>query len=552
MRYTCIILFGTILLAASAQQVTEHDEISAPKPAAGGSAPADPNAPKSATEPKSQKREPSREARAKAKELLEKAYDSVSAASPEVQVSALIHLADDYRLVDNKKAIKCLDEAFAAAGALPSDSLDDARVRAQSEIVKLTADMDLEKAISELRQITPPPSGRFDRRLEALDKIAAVLIQRKDVARAQQIVDGFAGSEGGYPYRAVGAILKAMPADDPIRGEIFAKATSAFQGKPDNAYLQLVARYWKTIPQSLVESAMTTVLAYILERPNDGYMIQTLSSAKGAVSFDNRQDAELFDLINVVQAVDPKRATELLRSHPQLRSAIDRYPLGRQSLEDENGSGFSQSMNTGGKNEKADPQQVARMQTQALSQQKASEAMAAASSDAQKALSIAEQIPDAAVKARTLASIGRSAASKDAATAKAILDKCARLLDTIKDPMQRATAWDGMVDAAHQIGDDQAGWTYMNRWLSDAAELYKQDADADNPNRALREYWPSTQTYRGLVYRAASAFGPDAESLLAKITDPDVQLLATVEMAHSLLGQDRTGYSISVSRGSRR
>lgn len=556
MRLYRVLVFGAALVPVGAQQVVERQEVSAAPPAQNDAGP-DAGKPAQAAGPKAkaskpEKREVSKEARAKAKELLDKAYDSVSAASPAVQVSALIHLAEDYQLVDSKKAVKCLDEAFAAAGALPSDSIEDTRVLMQSEIVKIAANLDLEKAISELRQITPPPNGRYDRRLEALDKIVAVLMQRKELGRAMQVVDGFSDSGGGYPYRAVGAILKAMPEDDPVRGEIFAKATSAFSGKPDNAYLQVLARHWRTLPRGLVESAMKTVLAYVLERPEGGPMLSTFSSAKGAVSFDNRQDAELFDLMNIIQTVDSKRAAELLQQRPKLRLAVEQYPLGRQSLEGENGGGVSQSMSQSGKDGKQDPRQAARMQIQAISRAKAGEAMAAASSDPQKALSLAEQIPDSAVKARTLAMIARSASGKDPSAAKAMLDKCARLLDSVKEPMERVTAWDGMAEAAHNAQDDELAWAYVNRWLSDAADLYKNDSNADDPNRGLREYWPSTQTYRAVVYRTAAMFESDAEALLAKITDPDLQLLATVEMAHSLLGQDRTGYNINISKGARR
>ena len=89
--------------------------------------------------------------------------------------------------------------------------------------------------------------------------------------------------------------------------------------------------------------------------------------------------------------------------------------------------------------------------------------------------------------------------------------------------------------------EDQRAWEAIDRGLADAAALYKKDPNADDSNVGLREYWPSTQSYRQIVYRAAKLFGPEAEPLLVKITDPDLHLLATIEMAQALLGRPQRG-----------
>ena len=95
MRLAFVLFVVTALSPVYAQQVMESREQVVPRPAPAGDAPADPNAPPTAKKSEPQKREPTKEARAKAKELLDKAYEAVNSASPAVQVSALIHLADD-------------------------------------------------------------------------------------------------------------------------------------------------------------------------------------------------------------------------------------------------------------------------------------------------------------------------------------------------------------------------------------------------------------------------------------------------------------------------
>ena len=108
------------------------------------------------------------------------------------------------------------------------------------------------------------------------------------------------------------------------------------------------------------------------------------------------------------------------------------------------------------------------------------------------------------------------------------------------------------VNPAHKIKDDKLSWQAIDRAMADATALYKLDANEDSPNKALREYWPSTQGYRRIVITAVKLFGVDAEPLLLRITDPDLALLARVEMAQALLERPHDSWSTSVSRSSKK
>jgi hypothetical protein len=97
-----------------------------------------------------------------------------------------------------------------------------------------------------------------------------------------------------------------------------------------------------------------------------------------------------------------------------------------------------------------------------------------------------------------------------------------------------------MAEAAYRIKDDKLVWLAIDRMLANAASLYRFDTNADRPNRAWRDRWPSTMAYRRAVRRAATSFGLEAEPLLLKITDPETQLLVRIELASALLGRPRT------------
>ena len=98
---------------------------------------------------------------------------------------------------------------------------------------------------------------------------------------------------------------------------------------------------------------------------------------------------------------------------------------------------------------------------------------------------------------------------------------------------------------------DEVGlqWIPATEWLKTtfddlfqkAMDLYAVDTDAANPNRAPRECWPSTQTFRGLLYRAGRHEGRAAITRLERIPDDTVRLFVQIELAAALLNLPMIG-----------
>src|SRR6185295_19872697 len=123
-----------------------------------------------------------------------------------------------------------------------------------------------------------------------------------------------------------------------------------------------------------------------------------------------------------------------------------------------------------------------------------------------------------------LGAVARSVGQKDPETARSVLSQCIAALDDVKDPGERVGTWVEVADAAANIKDEKQAWEAIGHGIEDATAMYKLDADEDSPNLAMREYWPSTQAYRGIISCATELFGVDAEPLLMKIQDPDLAL----------------------------
>lgn len=165
-----------------------------------------------------------------------------------------------------------------------------------------------------------------------------------------------------------------------------------------------------------------------------------------------------------------------------------------------------------------------------------------------------EMLPAAVpeIQAETLGSIARMAAAKNPGASSLLIDRCMKVLEDVKAPANRFEAWDSLADAAHLTKDTQLVDRILDRAFTDAAELARIEERAPQLNAVLREFWPSTQAYRRTVMRATAIYGVDAEPVLAKIANQDINLLARIAMAETLLGSNSGRLRVYAPRQPRR
>ncbi|MCZ6490740.1 MAG: hypothetical protein O7A06_09440, partial [Acidobacteria bacterium] len=225
------------------------------------------------------------------------------------------------------------------------------------------------------------------------------------------------------------------------------------------------------------------------------------------------------------------------------QAALERFPRGLESLKSEGG------LNTYTYRGSPDPRGEGRRRLRALALTQAAEARSHLPDEPDEALSKAAGVVVPAVRAKLLAEIARSVSQGEVERVRSVLDRCKTLLDDLENPSDKIETWDVLIETAHRMGDEPRAWEFARFAMADATELYRSDTHKERPNRALREFWPSTQGFRRIIYRCTKLFSVEAEPLLAKISDPDLALLARIEMVQALLGRDATPRSISVSRG---
>jgi hypothetical protein len=272
--------------------------------------------------------------REKARELLDSSLDSAPGAQPEVAALALLRIGENYDVFDHKKSLEALNSTFAAALGIPPEKTG-RREKAQSMIARATVAVSLPDAVSMLKQIQPGNSADDqvydkDPRHEAVEAAVARLIEKKQIDEAIGLINSI-GATGKYPFKAARQIFAALPPEDVRRPAIFAYAFSAYTLRPSADFGGFLVKHWKEIRKTTAEAAVGQMVTTILNGKDEG-LNESFSAEKGSLTLHGRQNVELFDLMHVVRAIDPKRADEILDRRPELKAALARFPNGRESM----------------------------------------------------------------------------------------------------------------------------------------------------------------------------------------------------------------------------
>ncbi len=486
----------------------------------------------------------------KAHSFLDAASGLVAATPPDFQAGALLQLGSVVASYDAKRALELYEQALAAGAILPTRKNFRAKEEFQAQIAAQVAKLDLERALEMLRMMTPPRAGEADPPLGPNTDIVRQLIARKKLDRAVEVVEQM-GVGGGFPYDAVSLVLKALPAGDTRRQNLYSQALTGFQQRPEvEPFTEFLRNFRNSIPIQTYDTAARGLAKALIDGKGlPAPYSQMITTDKGAVTLTDPKDIAVFNAFDLIVEVDASWAKRYLEERPELKLAIDRYPQGLHSL-----NTGADGVTTRGsvKSGESKSQIEQRAQVLAFETARAQEAMRNLQKDPAKSLEAIRQIPSPQLQARLLGSLAIVAESKDPAEGQPLLGKVIAALDDMKAPEWRAAAWASVANTAAKFKDIPLALKALEKGLADAKVMYKLDADVDDRNMAPRSAWPSTMQYKQLFYRAAKSLGEEAELLLEKVPDAEIQIMARTEMAAAWLNAPASPWFVQVRRAEKR
>ncbi len=451
------------------------------------------------------------------REFVETTTASVSTAKPVTQAVALKYLGVSWAKLDKERAREVLLQAFAVAGAMPGSDTD--RVRIQAGVIESLAEI-----------------GRFDEALERLDQLPAVaerntaverlvatLIGKNELERATELLKR-SPEQTEYPFLAAGRLMSALPDGDTRLAPVFGYALEGWKRVPRGPFAIVFNRQWKRVPEPLAISASQALTRALLERKKDD-SYEIFSTGKGKKLKLTGTQSELLEVLPALRVLDPKQAEEVVRRSRELRAALEQFPGGRHA---EDGDDSSVSPLGAPDLEGEGDDMLAALQRWAASLEIAMELMDEAQKDPDSALSKVGSVGLESHRIEVLYAIAKTANEEARG---ALLDRCALELKQVKKPGERVRALVSMAGIAKESKMRQEAERYLGQAFSTLTAVLK----SDEGNKELVDFRPSTASCRFAAWHAADILGLAAEPLLTQIGDPELALLARVEMTRALL-----------------
>lgn len=534
MRFRILAVFVLVPLLAFAQADTQQQQIQA-RPSAAGEQP--------------EKPKPSKEQLERGHQMLERAEASANGMEGGMRAYGLLQVANAYALTDKQKAMSLLDEALAATHVLDSDdSQKRTRDDLQEEILRAMVPLDPTKADSLLDQLDAPTRG------SVLNALLDHFAKENDWDRAIGIIYRIA-PEQEVPYAAVGNIMKKLPDErSGDRVQLFSTALTSYKDHSASAgsmafggsdFPSLILSTWKTLPRETVLEAINAVLDGSKKPAQDSSgqpqpLAVSMASANGAVEFNSVYEFRLFQLLPVLKQLDASKADELLKQDQAVKAALNQYPEGMRSISPnsngpgQGGQGAMTSMMVGpprGTNPGGGPQ---RGPASPALMQVVAKILQDAAKHPDEALANAGSIPDPRMRVQAFMGIARASAKEHASVAREALEKVVEGMADL--PLTQQTMMVGDVAGLYlQMGDTDSAKKVIENGMTLAEKAYKEDTNADDPNKALEAYWPSAAAYRSLLRLAAKISPTWSLDLLKNISDPNMKGIGQIALAQAWL-----------------
>jgi hypothetical protein len=471
--------------------------------------------------------------------LLKTAVAESSGSQPDMHSFVLWQASHAYATLDPKQADKVSRDAFTATLAIEDRSANDrcAAPGSAGDIKswiqqRVLSEMVHKDHLHEVEVILPQATPSV--RNEVTTELVRYYESKKDLMHAENLLALLAAS-GRYPFGAAADLVtKLGPEHSADRMSIFNQALNNFEHNAsqsslgDNDIGSFIERTWKDVPPGLVLEAITKVLEEAKEGGLQSHY--SMSSARGSVVFDSDYSVRLFQLLPILEELDKDKAEELLREHTEVAEQLKTYPRGMESVNSEN-----TSYSYGGTGDVA-----AKQQNSFQMRERIEDILKKADTDPDGALARALALPihgtseSYSPRSDALLGIAEKSATKNASVSKAALDEFSTIQDQLTP--REMIGIDKLPELYLKIGDLDGARKAVDVLVKAAGKVYEKDTDTNDPNRAFKGAWPSTNLWRDAIKQAATISPSLPEEVISGLPDADIVAFEKVALASTLVG----------------
>jgi hypothetical protein len=485
--------------------------------------------------------------------LLQAAEAESAGLQPDMHAFLLWRVSYVYRKLDPKQAEKLSRDAFAATQAI-EDSSDNDHCAAPGSAGDIKGwiqqqvlfDMVHKDELQEVEQLLPQATASV--RNEITAELVRHCESKKDLMHAESLLSQLADSDR-YPFDTAADLFTALGAEHSAdRLSIFNQALNNFEQHAtasfgDDDIGNFIERTWKDVPPGLVLEAIGKVFEAAKERRSESHY--SMSSPKGSVVLKSDYALRLFQLLPILEELDKDKAEALLREQTEVAEQLRTYPRGMQSLNSEDTT-FSYGVIGNGPGIGAAKQEI-----EAQMEERVNEILKKADADPSGALATALLLPvhgtfeSSSPRSRALLGIAEKTVAKKVSVSKSALDDFSAIQDQLTP--QEMVGINRLPELYLKVGDVDGAKKAVDILVKAANKIYQHDTDADDPNKAFKGAWPSTDLWGKAIQQAAKISPSLPDKIIADVEDAEIAAFETVAFASALVGGMGTDDPIPVS-----
>ena len=500
---------------------------------------------------------------------LELAQSEASGLQPDMRAFVLWQASRGYEKIDGLRATSLLREALAVTQDIASAESD---LNQCAEPVfcgpgHWLQEQILRDMIRQSKQLGPVEQFLTNADPGFRVLLGSALLERyideKRFDRAREFLNQLADDQDSFPYSDATRLIDALPPErEGDRQAIFSEALDSFTRHGgelypmDGDFAIMVLRFSEKLPGSLVLQAIDQLLerakaADEVQRNNGEQNLRVgISANKGDAYFDSQYEFRLFQLMPVLEQLDPSRAESLRRERSGVRAVLERYPRGLDSLGALSAKGESTGIVNIGTVDRDNSAEAAAEQLAFEISRRQREIEGEAEKNPRQALSDAMNLPiahpmgpDFSPRAMTLQSVARIAVTRNPAVSKEALQEIPKIAESM--PLRsQAQMLEDLPKIYLRMGNEANARKALDQLVAIAAKLYQKDADLSDPNQAFKAWWPSANVWWICIALAAKLNPSPAEQIIDGIQDDEIKSFERIALANSLLEVGTARFSI--------
>ena len=477
--------------------------------------------------------------------LLQAVQSDLGRYSPEMQTYLLQEMARAYKDLDRAKQVGLLKEAFQSATNMSEGQY---RTEQERRIVRALNEADPAALLD--MQYSPDPKVR--------EVVLQLLVQQDmdhgrlaDAAKRLSQWD----TSLAFPYGEAEHLINKLTAQQSgERQAVFSSAVAAYrnsggdsQSRFADGMQSLILGTYNSLPPAMVADAIDLVLdTAAKQQASDQEQHQqasiTVGGKGGQANFSSMYDYDLFELLPVLDEVDPAKAGALRRDHATVAALNNKYPNGRSSLSPDSagmnmmvGMGDAQSPPPAG----PDPAFLQQRQMADTIAESAAKDVDAAIASAQTLSNTTRSDYDVmTLRCGALEKIAAMEVGRKNFPAAITATKALAIAAQDLPPLARAHYLVRAAAFSAQANDPQGAKQYLGKAMKAADDLYQTDAFADPANEAPKSMWPSTVAWKGTVIVAQHIDPGFAAQETASLPDPEIEAVAELARGAVMLNQE--------------